>query len=741
MRFVLWAGVVLAVSCVKQPGECAGQTCTAQQFCNPETLHCEEDRPPRVDFTVPTDFVTSRSIAVRGTAKDDLRVERLEWRLDDGPWTHATHTEGTFSFEVALPALDQQSVSIAVRAFDALTHTERVKTMPVDNLVDLEVLTPVHGSHHNRPIELRVRVPLDIVTLSAQVLGDALVTVPLGGPEAQVLVPIPSGDFTAQSLVVTGVDSRGNERAETVQLFTDTVAPRASLQAPALDARFNAADLAQNDAVQLTWIAVDQDPRLTMRVGSVDTGGLATTFVPTREDDDGVEYHRTIEVSDRAGNGTTLTARFSVDRVAPRVSTWLPAHDARNVEDTATVLTFSEPVFASDAGVPAFTFLNGTMPPSATWNSSRTTFTAPIDADYEVVHLTTSQLADAFGNPLTTTVRRFHTAMHPLAPGVHVLVSSNVANFANSSDGDGVLSLLWRHNTSNQATLLYVGGPPDAGSRSEEHMMFTSWHEVDDSTLRATPTFGAGLSQTSGFLRAWPSGSDTVNIAPAVVISAPPLAGEVGASGVGLVRATEYVRGAFSISVSLNPDSPRAITQSSTAWSLYRGNKQSRYSCVTPAVGAPHCDVHQHALPVTLSDQTVRATSTWSGDCELLSHDGNGGQLIFAPRPACETTAAGCPTYDGGAVDAGVHAGRFGVGRYRWNGEDALLYTVITQTGEDFTVRTFKTSTCSMTGAVELPDVTFESINNDPGVVVPVQLGGKVALLQLYFNTLQLRTF
>ncbi|MCJ2512111.1 MAG: Ig-like domain-containing protein, partial [Candidatus Thermoplasmatota archaeon] len=95
------------------------------------------NRIPECNITNPTSGTTvSGSYAVAGTANDtDGTVERVEIRIDDGPWTQANGTT-SWSYQWNTTTLDDGNHTIYARSFDGMNNSFEVNvTVVVGNAV------------------------------------------------------------------------------------------------------------------------------------------------------------------------------------------------------------------------------------------------------------------------------------------------------------------------------------------------------------------------------------------------------------------------------------------------------------------------------------------------------------------------------------------------------------------------------------------------------------------------------
>ena len=105
----------------------------------------EENSEPVTTIIEPAeDEVVSGTVTVQGTAADDIAVEMVEIRIDDGDWIDAVGT-GEWTFDLDTTGMEHGEHTLRVRSYDGTTYSdEKVITFIVDEppeLVEISLAT------------------------------------------------------------------------------------------------------------------------------------------------------------------------------------------------------------------------------------------------------------------------------------------------------------------------------------------------------------------------------------------------------------------------------------------------------------------------------------------------------------------------------------------------------------------------------------------------------------------------
>lgn len=707
---------------------------------------------PVIDLTVPAvgapPFTTATLTAVAAIV--DPSPVTVDFQLGSAAPVRATlQSPGVWSAELPVPLVEADD-AVSVVATDALGNRSIVsRPVRIDRVVPVvNVSAPAADSIHRADLAVSLTTHADVTAVTAAFeIGtpEPLVT---NGTTWSGTLPVPGADFTARTITFTATDGAGNVGTATVAVKTDTVAPVVTVTAPAFEQKFKASDFAAGNAVTVTWTVADADPaaETTRFDGAPFTG--TTRTVTTSSADNGTTYTRVIVATDSAGNSTSATARFSVDRVPPTIVGWTPATGTRNLVDGGTVLTFSEPVYgpgANDAPID----IAGQPTPGGTWNAAHSEFTLPLSSFvYRVLDLSTAvAFTDAHGNPIPAQTRRLHTATS--LPAGSLL--TGVSSFSAASDADGVLSVFAVQPTGCSGSCVGFGPGrlfrDSGGTLSPVVSNFDSntsegalnvWNTVNASTLVSTPSYGLLISRPSGPIQAWPGG--TANLpsgATGAVVSSPPLYREPSPASnlYASVTGPMYRRGTYELSLSFSPTG--LVSVSGSHVSMFETSPSIRFArmwCGRNFPSGNTCATNDYTVSSSSSAAHVVVASTRSGSCEAVSYtSGSERRYAVLPKPAHENPEdvvliPGPQTLTSVAAPSYARNVRFG--RYTWGSEDVIVYTdVETTNGVMSLTRVRKMQGCGISSTdpvVGSIQTLFTSVD-----AVPVQVGSRVGLVWL----------
>ena len=378
---------------------------------------------------------------------------------------------------------------------------------------------------------------LKSVTLSFADAGTRPAT--FAGNQWSISATGPAGaDFKSELATVVATDLAGNTASATRAVTIDVVSPVVTFTAPAANAKLNAAAFASGNTVALAWTLTDGDPQPSIGIALPDGGVQSPPVVTTSPTDNPVTYQPVLVATDRAGNSSTATVSFSVDRVAPTL-TVTPANDTRMYGGRATA-AFSEPVGGSSG-------LTLVPPVPGVWTTPQLWTSEALTAD-AVYAASAGPVSDLHGNPIAPSSSRFHTATWAPTPGT-TLVSGIAEVSAVITDPEGALTLL---AISQSSTMDWIQFDSSTGAAtllrsfalSDQTRLPTSWRAVRQdlsSERRVGVTIGPTIAPQVHF-RIGPS--SVMTMVGEVFIPMPPFAIE-GASSAdyGVIRAGAYRRG------------------------------------------------------------------------------------------------------------------------------------------------------------------------------------------------------
>lgn len=602
---------------------------------------------PALRFISPTASISTPTVRVQVEATDLSAVEQVRLSMDDGGFVDASEQEsGVWSAEFPMP-LAEREVVFKAAATDAAGQTNVLTLRArVDRIAPtLELASPSDGSSHRQGLTVMASTSLDAVSVTARFDGSMVpLTQSTAGSWEGQLPLTRTGDHVEQTLVLVARDAAGNQRTRSSALFIDTVAPRVTFTSPGVNSRLNAANFAGTDDVLIAWQVQDGDSMAaTVSVDGVPTT-QSTARVTTSPSDEGRSITRTIVVADRTGNVGTGSLTFTVDRRAPRIVSWSPVANARNVEPRRTTVTFSEQVMGRTTASDALTISGITQP--GRWDAAHTTWTSPELSPYTVFDATLNDLTDDAGNPVVVTARKFHTAA--FVPGSGLVLGTNVSHFQATADSDGVVTI----GTVTAAGYRVFGLSPFTGLAqapmlSDPHVgTFTlnSSLWVDPNTLRATHRVGSTRYGGMGPGPVVPVGLFrhviVEGVATAVgntaspmggVVSQLALDGETDSTPYGLLDSSTYRRGSSTHALGSSLDS--LVTQSASTWAGFGVTSNAvsgaRFLCIPPAYPGAQtvCRNFDFQLSPVTNPTELSAAISPSGRCLVVTASSNGARF------------------------------------------------------------------------------------------------------------------
>lgn len=722
---------------------------------------------PHITFLRPAadgGFVSGAAMAVEVEVADGSPVVGVEVAVAlDGGLVPATEQAGRWVASVPLPPMEAAR-EVVVTALDAHGNrgTARV-TANIDTLPpEIALAAPAPNSPNRGPMAVRVddaRVTSPVVAVEGRFLGLTPSAFTGQGTQWTGALPTPPGlDLEARDFEVTARDAAGNATTLRRTVLVDDVAPRITFTWPSANQKLNAADFGGGDEISVRWTIADGDPSRVVNVAGrnvtpVDDAHCLVT-VPPSEPLGG--YGVTVQATDRAGNSSTETRAFTVDRVVPTVTAFTPADGARNVTPRRATIAFSEPVFGPTTSSEALAFTPAVAAPG-TWNAEHTEYTSAALAPWAAYSVSVAGLADDHGNPVAPDTRRFHTEV-TIAAGTTLM--TGVAAFEARADQDGLVTVAAKTLAApdvGQETVRVFRLSPTTGA--PEAPLYTSTQRVIDFGLSAWRLVNADLSATSRV-------AATVQLPPpfgtndefryvtaggtapgamsgfgaSALLSLPPLPLEPGTADFGTINQGTYTRqGGAGSSVALGLSPAHRVAQSSRRWAAFAATgtevkwARVQWESVRPGVGqpaAPTLVLTTTAVPTTSSTRHSMAMNP-GGTCLLAAwlsgsqpvaavqplspcHGTNGLPLI--PLPASCESATTWPTVTPG--------GELRVAPFSGGGADTLL--VAERQGAAVRLRLLAApATCDFT-FTEVPGGT---LTDTALSFEPVQAGNKAGLL------------
>jgi len=245
----------------------------------------------------------------------------------NGAWTVKlpTQTDGEHTWSVVQidgsKTTQAGSITVTVSTADA---TVTLATTAGDNVINASEQSAgftLSGASKNLAAGTALTVTLNGKTYSAEVGANGAWSVKVPAADAAALG---DGSWTA---TVSGKDAAGNTVTGSQTIVVDTAAPTLSVDAIAQDNIVNAAEHGQPLAIsgktnaeagQIVTVTVNGKNH-TATVGSDGKWSVTLSASDVKALADG-DHTLTVNVSDKAGNGTSTSAEFSVDTAAPVVT-------------------------------------------------------------------------------------------------------------------------------------------------------------------------------------------------------------------------------------------------------------------------------------------------------------------------------------------------------------------------------------------------------------------------------------
>jgi hypothetical protein len=582
---------------------------------------------------------------VTGTVSDASGVTNVTVDCADGAGPRsATVTSTSWNLSWPLPTADHVSFVCTATASDSLGNTRVVsRSFFVDTVAPvITIQSPAASALLGGPSQSSVSVTAGLADGSnlfgtgSATLSSSTVTGMIAGTTLTATVPLPTVDYQALTLSVTATDAEGNSATATRSVTVDRVAPALAITAPTAGQTFNIASIGSG-SVTLSWTMSDADPAVDQRLdGVVQPAAARSASISTSPSDNNVGYTRTLVVTDRAGNSTSASRSFTVDRVAPSVVGTSPANASRmNTPRTASV-TFSEPMSTSNH---AATGVGG-----GAWNGAQTTWTSnPLAGSTVFTAQVSASATDLAGNPPASLPSwSFHTA--PVLPPSGALLATNVRAFDAASDLDGqpfVGFVQFGSAPASTATLNGVTGafePDQLGlalpiaTYQDVHVQVHSRVNASLALVRTRSINGTGTlpppaNFTTNIRRI--SIDDGAAVDPTgVPVVSPPIEAADGTAAVGNVVGTTYVRLPLMESLAAVPEKVIPGNAQWAAFSFDGSLRVSHRQCGTNLSSVRTCGFSEGTIADGVTSAVLRTLSgaVSNNGCFIYSYDAAAGR-------------------------------------------------------------------------------------------------------------------
>ncbi|EHN8920785.1 Ig-like domain-containing protein [Enterobacter asburiae] len=252
----------------------------------------------------------------------------------DGTWTVIlpTQTDGEHTWSVVQidgsKTTSAGSITVTVSTADAAITLATTAGDNVLNASEQSAGFTLSGASKNLAQGTALTVTLNGKTYAAEVGADGVWSVNVPAADAQAL-----GDGT-WTVNVSGKDAAGNTVSGSQTIGVDTTAPTLSVDTLAQDNIINAAEHNQPltltgktnaEAGQIVTVTLN-GKNYNATVGSDGTWSITLAASEVQALNEG-NHTLTVNVSDKAGNGSSVTAEFTVDTAAPVVTIHTVAGD------------------------------------------------------------------------------------------------------------------------------------------------------------------------------------------------------------------------------------------------------------------------------------------------------------------------------------------------------------------------------------------------------------------------------
>jgi hypothetical protein len=419
-----------------------------------------DNQPPACAILEPVTGLavnSSGSLTVKMSASDGSQGLMNLQVSTDGAATFKTPTleaGGDYSYVWALSTENGVTHDLVFRVDDINGHScEARASVLVDNVPPtIAFSTPLSASLLGVPYftagglmggtaQDQMRALKSVTLDFADGAGPRMATLSTTGNHAwSVNLPQPANDDYKPHLATAVVtDLGGNTATATLNVIVDIKPPLLTLTGPQANAKLNISNFPASNNVPLVWQLSDGDPTLAIGLVQPDGGLVSPPVLATSPADNPKAYTATLRANDRAGNTSTQSVSFTVDRVAPTVVTRTPVNDTRMYVGAASA-DFSEPMMGGDG-------LGFTPFQAGVWTTTSHYQVSNLLKD-KVYQVTTGPTTDLHGNPVVVSNWRFHTeTWQPtsgatLAPGYKLVLAA-------TTDQDGTVNLVGARTTNS----------------------------------------------------------------------------------------------------------------------------------------------------------------------------------------------------------------------------------------------------------------------------------------------------
>ncbi|MBI5543109.1 MAG: hypothetical protein HY901_04425, partial [Deltaproteobacteria bacterium] len=408
------------------------------------TLHFAVDRvKPVLSIASPTpDQVFSgatSSMQIMGTAVDASAAILVEVTVDGAPVT-VDRAGNAFSATVVLAQEDRRSHTVAIKATDSAGN-EQSATLSYTVDRQAPVIT-ISAPQNNAIFGLDDPASIEVVgtvtdaaldSLTYRIPPGAETTVTVTGGAFSIPLSFANEDWTQHEIHFTARDIAGNERTSTLRYTVDRLAPVISVTTPtegqvlglSVATPFAAGGSVEDLGFEQMTYQLDGGA-----AQSITSTGAFSIPITLSNTEDYVPHRLVLSARDRAGNSTSLTRQYHVDRVAPQLTLTSPSANATCadtcgpaasvVNASATSLTFSGSASDGSALTFAGTLDSTAVTPEYSNGSWSYAWAAP--ADNGMTHTFTITATDRGGNATSAPPRTVY--VDRVVPTLSMLVNN-----------------------------------------------------------------------------------------------------------------------------------------------------------------------------------------------------------------------------------------------------------------------------------------------------------------------------
>ena len=410
--------------------------------------------PPTVDITAPatgaTFSTTSTTIAIAGTASDNVGVSQVSWSNNKGGSGVAT---GTTSWSVASVSLQPGANVITVTAKDAAGNlaTDVLTVTVTDAVAPTIAITTPTGAETLKTTSASVTLG----GTASDLFGVTEVRwnndrggsgVAVGTNSWSAVVALQQG---VNVVTVTAADAAGNTSTDRITVTSDSKAPTIALVQPTSGATY----VTKGESVSLSGTATDE-VGVTEVSWSNNRGGTGLASGTTSWSATSVALQSgvnvlTITARDAAGNSSNVTLSVTRDSQAPTVSIVAPTTGATFVTNKASIALGGKA--ADNTAVTRVSWRsNRGGQGNANGTSDWSVAAIPLQAGANVISVTA---LDGAGNEITSTLTVTLDTRAPVvsiqAPagnGVVQTTESSAAFGGVASDDTGIAEVTWSNS-------------------------------------------------------------------------------------------------------------------------------------------------------------------------------------------------------------------------------------------------------------------------------------------------------